>query len=112
MKRARPRAGGRQRNHWEVEALTLALLTLAGCRTVAQPVPRPCDLLDDRPGLRSEVAQLKTLPGDPTKRLRWYALDADVSCAGNRALGAPPISKVPVVPWWKRWWGALWSWLP
>lgn len=69
------------------------LMGLLGCQTVASVPPRPCDRLGDRPGLREEIEKLhQSLPGDPTQRLRWYALDADISCAGNRKLGAQPIS--------------------
>lgn len=81
----------------------LCLLEGTSCHTVANITPRPCDRLGDRPGLRDEVQKLQALPGDPTKRLRWYALDADISCAGNRQLGAQPISIAREEPsFWAR----------
>lgn len=83
-----------------------ALALLPGCTVAVIAAPRPCDLLDDRPGLREELRQLRAMPGDPFQATRWYVLDSDESCTGNRALGAPPIHRKPVIPFWKRWWGA------
>lgn len=100
------RGGGHRYRYGEMGVLVLAFL-MWGCRTVANPVPRPCDRLEDRPGLREEVSRLRDLPGDPTRRLRWYALDADVSCAGNRVLGAPAISIQREEP---SFWARIWGW--
>lgn len=102
-------AGGRQRRYREMGALALALLCAfgaVGCRTAVNVVPpRPCDTLDDRPGLTEELLRLKALPGDPYKRTRWFVLDASESCAGNRALGAARISSAPAQGFWARIWG-------
>lgn len=86
--------------------MTLLWLSI-GCARPALVPPRPCDMLDDRLGLREELRRLKALPGDPFVHTRWYALDADVSCAGNRKLGAPRISAEPEVSCGRR----LWRWL-
>lgn len=96
--------GGGRGGYWGL----LALALLSACTTVAAVPPRPCDRLADRPGLREEVDLLRHLPGDPTRRLRWYALDADISCAGNRALGAPTVSVPREEP---GFWVRLWGWL-
>lgn len=87
---------------------TLLLFLLSGCVTRSVTPPMPCDLIDDRPGLREEIRKLKLLSGDPTKRLRWYALDADISCAGNRVLGAKMVSVPKKEPsFWARIWTRL-----
>lgn len=97
---------GGGRRYWEVAAI---VLFLGGCASVDPTiVPYPCDRLD--PAERRQITQLRQMPGDPYRRLRWYALDADESCAGNQALGAPPLTKTPERkprPWWKRW---PWEW--
>lgn len=101
------RGGGRRGGGVGAFVLALALLS-AGCSTMAAVPPRPCDQLDDRPGLREELRILRALPGDPFVHTRWYALDADESCAGNRALGAPRITPAHKPP---SCWARLWRWL-
>jgi hypothetical protein len=89
-----------------VKAWLAAGLLVLGCAAPRPAVsPLPCDLLDDHPGLRSELHSLKAVPGDPWRRVRNYAYDADEACAGDRALGAPPLTPKPVpLPWYTRSW--------
>ena len=97
------RAGGR----WGCWGLLALAYLVAGCTTVAAVPPRPCDTLDDRPGLRAELRDLRALPGDPFKRTRWYALDADQACAGDRVLGAAPITPPKEPGFWARLWARI-----